>query len=132
MLGIIVVKDKKVSILGKDSLARSTTENSGYTMNYLLISTLRKLLQKNVGDGEYGIEIFIFGSLLVSTAPRDVDILILYDETSWSALDAIDLRRRLRESIQTITILPADITLLSVNENAESCFLQDINAIRLF
>jgi hypothetical protein len=97
-----------------------------------LASTLDKLLRNELGDARPGIEIFAFGSVLTSGIPHDVDLLLIFDAAEITIDEAITLRKRLRDAIQTKTNLPADITLLSVKEAEQAQFLHKIDAVHLF
>ena len=75
---------------------------------------------------------FAFGSVLTSDTPHDVDLLLIFDAMQITINEAIELRKRLRDAIQTKIDLPADITLLSVKEAGQTQFLQKIDAVQLF
>jgi len=96
-----------------------------------MISNLKRLLQKSVVDIETGIDVYLFGSATISSSPRDIDIIIIYDISSISISSAIELRCKLRTAVKHATGRPPDILLLNVDEATESRFLLDVRALML-
>lgn len=76
------------------------------------------------------VQFYLFGSILKDNCrPNDIDILILYDDSSISNFDSvINLRKTLEERLMRIINLPIDITLLSYKENTEISFVSSENA----
>lgn len=68
--------------------------------------------------------VYAFGSFLRSSTPRDVDLLITYDELGISIPEALQLRARVTEQVTALTGLPADVRLLSIHEDRETRFSQ--------
>jgi hypothetical protein len=68
--------------------------------------------------------VYAFGSFLRSPAPRDVDLLITYDEQKISIPEALQFRVRVAEHVTALTGLPADVCLLSIEEDRQTNFSQ--------
>ena len=84
----------------------------------------------SIAEGR-GIEVWVFGSACSSDTPRDIDLLVIYDEPDISVEAAIDIKTRLREALGAITVIPADIRLLNRREAAQTSFLTRVAAERL-
>lgn len=71
------------------------------------------------------IRFYLFGSIIKDNCkPNDIDILILYDDSSINNFySVINLRKILEERLTWIFNLPIDITLLSYKENTEINFV---------
>lgn len=83
------------------------------------------------GDGLSVYQFYVFGSLLQSTAPRDVDMLIVYDDESIHVSLAVALRRELADQFRTRFNLELDVCLLSGAEAKTNPFIADEAAIRI-
>ena len=89
-------------------------------------------LVPSVRVGEpHGTELWMFGSAYSREAPRDIDLLLVYDEARVSPHDAIDARQRLANAVAEQTERPADILLLSRQETTQTGLLTRVAAIRL-
>lgn len=69
------------------------------------------------------IAIYLFGSGRTSTSPRDVDLLVVWDESRVSPLEASEFRPVLAEGL-AINGAPVDIVLLSTSEVISSRFVE--------
>ena len=71
------------------------------------------------------IDHYLFGSVLYSDSPSDVDIAIIYDKKFISAQEAIQYRHELIENLSEVTQLKIDTILLSKEEEIETEFLSN-------
>jgi predicted nucleotidyltransferase len=71
------------------------------------------------------VNFYIFGSILQSDQPRDIDLLIVYDESTISPKDIIKLKHKLDKMIGQEIGKQADICMLSLVEVAQSKFLSE-------
>lgn len=78
-----------------------------------------------------GIKIYLFGSVLTSATPRDLDLVIIYDASQIDVAKAIVIRQKLREHIRKMVGIPTDIVLLSTGEVEQTRFLTRIEAVCL-
>jgi hypothetical protein len=69
-------------------------------------------------------ELFVFGSAVLWHTPRDLDLLIVYNERSASATDALTARDKLAYELRNLQ-LPLHICLLSADEAAQTCFVDE-------
>lgn len=72
------------------------------------------------------MQIFLFGSSLISATPNDVDILIVYP-MSRSAQSALDYRAKLLAKLMKYVSLPIHAILLSEKEESEIEFIAQEN-----
>lgn len=74
-------------------------------------------------------QVYVFGSVLEQNkTPSDIDLLIVYFEYSDT------MQRRINEfgkQLEKESRLPVDITILSVEEEKQVCFLEKVRAIQL-
>lgn len=79
---------------------------------------IRKISENEI----QGFTIFLFGSILNSNTPNDIDMLITYENTVIDIEKALSFRKKMINHIQSIYNLPTDICLLSKQENQSSNF----------
>lgn len=94
-------------------------------------STVKNWLRNEGVAEQPGIELYLFGSLLTSESPEDVDLVVVYDSSIIDIDKAIAIRRHLRNAIMKFARMPADIVLLSVHEAEQTQFLNRIAAVHL-
>lgn len=73
--------------------------------------------------------VYIFGSSLRCGKPNDIDVLVLYDSHNYVGKSTYAAHKQLKEQIEDITNLPADMTLLSYSEEKELSFIKNSKAI---
>lgn len=78
-----------------------------------------------------GTEIWVFGSACQHDTPRDIDLLVVYDDSRISIVEACELRRALARLVAGSTSIAADILLLTPREVAQTGILQRVEATRL-
>ena len=78
-----------------------------------------------------GSSAFVFGSYLRSHVPRDLDLLIIYDDSSCPADDAYNRHAEFVAAVQNKVDLPVHITLLSLVEACVTQFVAMSTAIPL-
>lgn len=96
-----------------------------------MISIVQNLLRNDGVVGAPGIEVYLFGSLLISDKPRDIDLLLVYDPSRITVGEGMAVRRRVREAMVAATGTPADILLLSTSEMKQTGFLERVTAVKL-
>jgi predicted nucleotidyltransferase len=94
-------------------------------------STIKNWLRNEGVAGLPGIELYLFGSVLTSERPKDVDLVIVYDPSLVDVDKAIAIRQSLRSGIHEVAGVPADILLLSTSEVEQTNFLNRIDTERL-
>lgn len=79
------------------------------------------------------VKIYQFGSSLYSTAPNDIDILIIYTNTSLLKIhQIITFRHLLTHTLEALLKIPIDTILLSEQEAFQMSYLKKINHYRIF
>jgi predicted nucleotidyltransferase len=77
-------------------------------------------------------QIYLFGSVVYSENPNDVDVAIIYDSGYIEMKDAISYRREVVKKIsQQVIPLPVDAILLSIKEEKEMDFLSNAKHIKI-
>ena len=94
-------------------------------MHYVLVEMVKKhtYLLHDAKD------VYVFGSVLnLSKKPRDIDILIIYFNYT-STIE--EETRKFSEELENDRGLSVDLTILSVEEEREVCFLDKIKALKV-
>jgi hypothetical protein len=73
--------------------------------------------------------LFIFGSALSSSLPRDLDVLCVYDPLYCHPGDAYAMHRDLVEELETAFGLNVDLTLLTHTEEQDLDFIRRFGAV---
>ena len=77
-------------------------------------------------------DLYIFGSALQTTSPRDLDLLLVIDESIVPVHQAYLRSRPMVELLQGMIGLPVDLTVLTKQEERTSCFAAEVHALRVF
>lgn len=73
--------------------------------------------------------VYLFGSILdINKIPNDIDILLVYLEYSTKILNDLNY---IRSVLEEVSGLPVDLTVLSVEEQKETDFLNRISSLYL-
>jgi predicted nucleotidyltransferase len=72
---------------------------------------------------------YMFGSVLSSKTPNDVDILIVIDENVVATSSAYHNAGSFLKAIETESNLPVDLTILTTSELAQSNFATLVDAL---
>ncbi len=80
------------------------------------------MIKLNIKSKEH-FNLYLFGSVLYSDNPSDMDIAIIYDKKFISTQEAIQYRHELIENLSEVTPLKIDTILLSKEEEREAEFL---------
>lgn len=72
--------------------------------------------------------VYFFGSARTDTRPRDVDLVVVWDASRITPLEALALRPMLIAALDDKLPAPLDVTLLSQQEAASSRFPESENA----
>lgn len=73
---------------------------------------------------KYNIELWIFGSILNKSNPRDIDILMLYPMNTEKISDIYVYRNSLVNSLENNFGIEVDLTLLSFEEERSIGFIK--------
>ena len=100
----------------------------------MVIDSLITFLQMsvNAAGGIKGLRIYAFGSVLLSDAPADVDLAIVFDPTTVGIADILAFRRHLRGHAGGVFDVPLDICLLTEEEARNNPFLEEEGAIQIY
>lgn len=72
---------------------------------------------------------YVFGSVLYSETPSDIDIAIIYDKNYVTVEDAIAYRRELVDEMTQLNLMTIDTILLSLEEEMEMEFLENAKVL---
>lgn len=72
---------------------------------------------------------YIFGSVVYSDNPKDIDIAIIYDNQYVSIVEAIEYRKEIIAILSEMNSMPIDSILLSKEEEKEMAFLSNAKHI---
>ncbi|WP_218971553.1 hypothetical protein [Neobacillus soli] len=90
---------------------------------------MNNLKKKNVLYSN--LDFYLFGSLLYSNSPNDIDLIIVYNKDEISIQDILLLRKNLYCSFFYEFKITLDITLLTKQEEKSLNFIQTEKAIPL-
>ena len=90
------------------------------------INNLTEYIKRNIFLFKSFDNVYLFGSMLNNnTIPNDIDILLIYSEYSYKIQqDFIAISSVLEKEFE----LPVDLTVLSINEERETKFLDRLNS----
>lgn len=77
------------------------------------------------------VEVYVFGSILISQNANDLDILIIYDSKYYPRNNIYKCCNNIINTLHDVFKLDIDITALSCSENDEINFAKKVEAIRL-
>lgn len=75
-------------------------------------------------SADNNIIIYIFGSILYSVDPNDIDCLIVYKHDEFNIREVILIKESLYKILKSETDLDPDIIMLSLAEMNESSFIE--------
>ena len=76
-----------------------------------------------------GSKAYVFGSYLRSDLPRDLDILIVYDQHICPPSQAYEKHQEFLSGLGELLAVEVDVTLLTKEEVQSSRFIEDTGAI---
>ena len=76
-------------------------------------------------------EIYVFGSVLKSFHPNDLDILVIYDSNIYPNANIYSACESICTVLYETFNLPLDLTVLSYSENDSINFDKEVKAIKL-
>lgn len=93
------------------------------------LNNITKYIEQNISLFKSFNNVYLFGSILDNNVfPNDIDILLIYSEyCSKIEQDSINISSILENKFA----LPVDMTILSVNEEQETKFLNKLNSFYL-
>lgn len=77
------------------------------------------------------VEIYVFGSVLKSFRPNDLDILVIYDSNIYPNTNIYTACENICTVLYKTFNLPLDLTVLSYSENDSVNFDKEVKAIKL-
>lgn len=97
----------------------------------LLITNFRRKIKNYLSFKKISyLKIFVFGSILNSNLPRDIDVLIEYPK-DMEILDILEIRKELKKIIKNDFNINCDICLLNDIEHIQSRFIEHENGKRI-
>ncbi len=96
-----------------------------------MITFLKKSVNKNV-DLAGEIKIYVFGSLIYSCSPNDIDLVIVFNSLRYDIFDILAYRHYLRKDCFAEFNLPVDVCILTQQEVQNNLFLQEEGAILVY
>jgi hypothetical protein len=75
--------------------------------------------------------VYLFGSFLNSSAPNDLDVLIVYDPQFCAPARAYELHGSFVNRLRKIAGIAVHTTFLTADEERECNFINDTGAVRL-
>lgn len=76
-----------------------------------------------------GSQLFIFGSVLTSLSPNDLDVLVVYDPATCPSHRAYETHRDLVSDLEGLYALPVHLTLLTPSEESGTSFIARTRAV---
>lgn len=89
------------------------------------------MIVKGINLLNSNFELFLFGSALTQSNPRDIDLLMVYNIDSIRIEKVINIRKRLTKILQEKMQRPVDICALSNREAKTNPFIKDERAIKI-
>ncbi|MEK3836541.1 nucleotidyltransferase domain-containing protein [Paenibacillus sp. FSL R7-0128] len=91
----------------------------------------REKVQLSLRKVPENIDVYVFGSYIISERPNDVDLIIIYDSNIYSGTNIYNVCLSLLKEIKEKSGLPVDATYLSINEEIETQFVEFVKAISI-
>ncbi|WP_236883230.1 nucleotidyltransferase domain-containing protein [Clostridium botulinum] len=76
-------------------------------------------------------EIYVFGSVLRSLEPNDLDILVIYDSKIYPKANIYIACKKMIDILAKTFNLDVHLTVLNYSENNEMNFVKNVKAIKL-
>ncbi|AKN31870.1 DNA polymerase III subunit beta [Clostridium carboxidivorans P7] len=92
---------------------------------------MKETIKKILSEVPSSTEIYVFGSVLRSLQPNDLDILVIYDSKVYPKANIYDACKRISEVLYEAFNLPIDLTVLSYSENDAMNFIKEVKAREL-
>lgn len=92
---------------------------------------LKEKITNNLPEIPQGVNIYLFGSSLLSDKGNDIDLIIVYNKKYITIAKAIELRRSIENKIQACIHKPLDVLLLSTQENKQTQFVKNTRTEKL-
>ena len=95
-------------------------------MNSTAIDNISHLINRHIKSFNSFNNIYLFGSILnIGKTPNDIDILLIYTEYSNNILHDLNV---IYSVFANLSELPIDLTVLSVEEEKNTMFLERLNS----
>ena len=78
------------------------------------------------------IKIYVFGSVIYSCSPNDIDLVIVFNSSRNDVFDILAYRQLLRQDCFAEFNLPIDVCILTQLEAKNNLFLQEEGAILVY
>lgn len=92
---------------------------------------MKETIQKILSEVPSSSEIYVFGSVLRSSQPNDLDILVIYDSKIYPKANIYNACKRISMILSEAFNLDVDLTVLSYSENDRMNFIKEVKAIKL-
>ncbi|WHX40606.1 hypothetical protein QNH36_23715 [Mesobacillus sp. AQ2] len=101
--------------------------------NPILITCLQQRMNENkqliACIKEYEINFYLFGSILHKENPRDIDLLMVYNQHLISIKSVLNLKNEIVNYLNGISPIQVDLLLLSLEEELEVNFIKSEKAV---
>lgn len=86
---------------------------------------IKSLIKQHITLFDSFDNVYLFGSILdINKIPNDIDILLIYSEYSSKIINDLG---SICSGLEEISGLPVDLTVLSIEEEKDTKFLEKIN-----
>ncbi|WP_278599773.1 nucleotidyltransferase domain-containing protein [Clostridium tertium] len=92
---------------------------------------MKETIQKILSEVPNSTEFYVFGSILSSPQPNDLDILVIYDSKVYPKANIYNACKSISEILYKTFNLQVDLTVLSCSENDRIDFIKEVKAIKL-
>lgn len=89
---------------------------------------LRKKIFNEMPKIPEGIEVFLFGSTLITENVNDIDLALVYNSKTISIEQILEFRKSVKQRITETTGIECQIIAMSNEENMELEFIQNIKS----
>ncbi|PGS96099.1 hypothetical protein COC98_19075 [Bacillus anthracis] len=80
---------------------------------------------------EYDIKFYLFGSILKKDKPRDIDLLMVYNQDLVKLKSVLKLKNEIVNYLNEGSFIEVDLLLLSIEEELEVSFIKDEKAVNI-
>ena len=92
---------------------------------------MKETIQKILSEVPNSTEFYVFGSILISSQPNDLDFLVIYDSKVYPKANIYNACKSISEILYETFNLHVHLTVLSCSENDRIDFIKEVKAIKL-
>jgi hypothetical protein len=100
--------------------------------NHILITNLKKIMNENRElikyIKEFDIRFYLFGSIFYKEKPRDIDLLMVYNQDMVNLKSIVRLKNEIVNFLHESSLIEVDLLLLSLEEELEVDFIRSEGA----